>query len=444
MPAVTSASSKNDAPTESFNRPAGADAPTATAQLLADALTREPLVAPKPTDRHGQPRQRTATSLFRLRRYMTPYRSRYIFMFAMALMGTICGLIIPLVTRAVVDGPIADKDYRLLLALGLGALGLGMAEALLMFGRRWIVSRGTLGTETAIRLDLYGALQRLPMVFHGQWDSGQLLSRIMNDLSTVRRFLGFGVLFMITNVLQIAVVTLLLLNMYWPLGLVVVATCVPVSWLCLVNSRKFTKLSRKIQDETGDVASLVEEGAHGLRVIKSFGRARYMFDKFSDSSEKLYDTWMDRIKLSSYFWTFLQVIPNLSLIVVLAVGAWAAGAGHISLGTLVAFIIMMMSLVGPMASLGFLLANAQEAMTAADRVCDVLDAPNVITGGDVVLDHVTGALKLEGSRSASPTPTPTCCTTSTWSSLRAKPWRWSAGPDRARPRSPPWCRGCTT
>ena len=398
MPAVTSASSTNARTTELINNSqSGSKVPTGSNPLSADALVRPPLVAPHPTDRKGEPRHRTATSLFRLRRYMTPYRNRYIWMFALALLGTGAGLVIPLVTKAVIDGPIANRDHRGLIVLGLAALGLGIAEAVLMFGRRWIVSRATLGTETAIRLDLYAALQRLPMKFHGQWDSGQLLSRIMNDLSTVRRFLGFGVLFMITNALQILVVTLLLLQMYWPLGLVAVGTCIPVSWLCLVNSRKFTKLSRQIQDQTGDVASMVEEGAHGLRVIKAFGRARHMYDKFSDRSEQLYDSWMARIKLSSYFWTFLEVIPSLSLIVVLGVGAWAAGSGHITLGTLVAFITMMLSLVHPMASLGFLLAQAQEAMTAADRVCDVLDAPNSITDGHAVLDDVQGALRFENA-----------------------------------------------
>ncbi|MGI8769769.1 MAG: ABC transporter ATP-binding protein [Propionibacteriaceae bacterium] len=326
---------------------------------------------------------------------MTPWRGRYIVMFIFALLSTGAGLVIPLVTRAVIDGPIANSDHRGLIALGLFALTLGVVEAVLMFARRWTVSKATLGTETGIRLDLYGALQRLPMKFHGQWQSGQLLSRIMNDLSTVRRFLGFGVLFMITNFLQITTVTVLLLNMYWPLGLIVLATSVPVTWLCLVNSRKFTRLSRQIQDQTGDVASSVEEGAHGLRVIKAFGRARFVYEKFNQRSETLYHTWMARIRLSSYFWTFLEVIPGLSLIVVLGVGAAAAGTGKISLGTLVAFVTMMLSLVGPMASLGFLLAQAQEAMTAGDRVCDVLDAENEITDGHVDLDTVEGALSFE-------------------------------------------------
>ena len=106
-------------------------------------------------------------------------------------------------------------------------MALGVVEAVLMFVRRWVVARATLGVETAIRVDLYAHLQRLPMGFHGQWQSGQLLSRVMSDLSTVRRFLGFGLLFLVLNVLQIGVVTAILLSMFWPLGLVVLAASVP-------------------------------------------------------------------------------------------------------------------------------------------------------------------------------------------------------------------------
>ena len=66
------------------------------------------------------------------------------------------------------------------------------------------------------------------MAFHGQWQSGQLLSRVTTDLSSIRRFIGFGLLFLVMNILQLVVVTVVLLHMYWPLGLVVAAVAVPI------------------------------------------------------------------------------------------------------------------------------------------------------------------------------------------------------------------------
>ena len=136
----------------------------------------------------------------------------WVTMLVVALLGTGATIVVPLVTKAVIDGPIADRDERGLFTLGAFAVALGVVEAVLMFVRRWVVARATLGVETAIRMDLYAHLQRLPMGFHGQWQSGQLLSRVMSDLSTVRRFLGFGLLFIVVNVLQIGVVTAILLQ----------------------------------------------------------------------------------------------------------------------------------------------------------------------------------------------------------------------------------------
>jgi ATP-binding cassette subfamily B protein len=338
-------------------------------------------------------KQRSSASMWRLRGYLLPYRARFIVMFFLAGIGIGAAIVIPLVTKAVIDGPIAHSDARGLLTLGLFAIGLGVVEAFLMFLRRWIVSKGTNGVETSIRLDLYDKLQRLPTGFHSRWQSGQLLSRIMNDLATVRRFLGFGLLFIVMNVVQIAVVTALLINMYWPLGLVVLASTVPITWMCLRNERAYTRLSRKIQDQVGDVASTVEEGAYGLRVIKSFGRAGHMFDTFDARSRQLFDTSMERVRLSAKFWTFLEVIPSATLIVVLGFGAIAAGQGQLTLGSLVAFITLMLSLVWPVAALGFLLAMTQEAFTAADRIMEIFDAEVDIVDGTETLDHPRGRVR---------------------------------------------------
>jgi ATP-binding cassette subfamily B protein len=188
----------------------------------------------------------------------------------------------------------------------------------------------------------------------------------------------------------------ILVHLYWPLGLVVLASTVPITWVSLRTQKSYTRLSRAVQDQTGDVASAVEESAHGFRVIKSFGRADHVYDGFDRLSVRLHDTALERVRVQSSFWTFLGVIPSVTLIIVLGFGAMAAGQGRVTLGTLVAFTTLMMSLVWPVSSLGFLLAMAQESMTAADRIAEIFDAPNPITDGGRDLPEVRGALAFEG------------------------------------------------
>ena len=310
-----------------------------------------------------------------------PYRVRWIAMFVVAIASLGATISIPLMTKAVIDGPVRNQDEQGLWVLGAAAMGVGVTEAVLWFIRRWLVSRATMGVEADIRKDLYARLQILPMSFHGRWQSGQLLSRVMNDLSTIRRFLSFGLVFLVLNCLQIVVVTGILLSMYWPLGVVVLVSIVPITLTILHFQREYTRLSRMAQDQSGHVATHVEESALGLRVVKSFGREDYVYRRFDRQLTDLYDTQVSRVSVSAKFWTLLEIIPNLTLIVVLGFGAYAAGHGYVTLGTLVAFITMMLSLVWPIASLGFLLSMMQESYTAANRIAEIFDAPREITDG---------------------------------------------------------------
>lgn len=336
-----------------------------------------------------------ASALRSLLPYLRPYRARWISMITVAIVSLGATVAIPLMTKAVIDGPVAHGDQRGLWVLGTAAAALGVGEAVLWLVRRWLVAHATMGVEADLRKELYARLQVLPMTFHGRWQSGQLLSRIMNDLATIRRFLSFVVVFLLLNTLQIVVVTTILLLLYWPLGVVAAVSMVPVTLVVQHFRRQYTRLSRRAQDQAGQVATVVEESALGLRTIKAFGREDYIIADFDAQAKTLRDLGIDKVVVSSRFWTLLEVIPNLTLIVVLAIGAYAAGHHQVTMGTLVAFITLMLSLVWPVSSLGFLLSATQEAMTAADRITEIFDAPVEITDGDDPVPP-SGRLELRG------------------------------------------------
>ncbi|MDT5113290.1 MAG: ATP-binding cassette, subfamily bacterial [Mycobacterium sp.] len=351
-------------------------------------LRSEPAIAPPPR------RVRSSSDILRLLPYLKPYRVRWVAMLVAALLSLGATVTIPLMTKAVIDGPVRHQDPQRLWVLGTAAMAVLISEAVLWFIRRWLVARATMGVEADIRKDLYARLQLLPMAFHGKWQSGQLLSRVMNDLSTIRQFLSFGLLFLMLNIIQIIVVTGILLAMYWPLGVVVVVSTVPITATVLHFQRQFTMLSRAAQDQSGNVATHVEEQALGLRVVKAFGREEYAYERFDQRATDLFDTAVRKVGVSARFWTLLEVIPNVTLIIVLGVGAYAAGSGLVTMGTLVAFITMMLSLVWPIASLGFLLSMTQESMTAANRVAEIFDAPRELVDGPLDQTPRGGRLEL--------------------------------------------------
>jgi ATP-binding cassette subfamily B protein len=319
-------------------------------------------------------------SLWRMREYVRPYLGQLVFMVFTALLGVAAALVIPLVIRAVVDGPLAHGEGGALLPLSALALALGAVEAGLALCRRWVQSTSTLGLERDVRDALYRHLQSLEPAFHDGWLSGQLLSRATSDLSAIRRFVGFGLVFLIVNVATFAAICSLLIHLDVLLGVVVTASLLPIGVLCARFRRRFSRVSRLVQDQSGDLATAVEEAATGIRVVKAFGRHRLLEEAYRRDAELVHDTQLVKVRLRAGLVAVLDVVPNATLALVLLLGALAVGSGRLTLGGLVAFITLALQLVWPIESLGFIVASAQEAGTAAQRVYEVFDIAAGITG----------------------------------------------------------------
>ncbi|HEU4676202.1 MAG TPA: ABC transporter ATP-binding protein [Motilibacteraceae bacterium] len=345
-------------------------------------------------------------SLWRLRTYVRPYRLQMALMLAAAILGVGASLVVPLVIRHVVDGAIAHGQRSLLLPLSGLALALGVTEAGLAFTRRWIQSTSTLGIEQAVRDDVYRHLQQMPPSFHDGWQTGQLLSRAFSDLGAIRRFFGFGLVFLITNILTFAAILVLLVRLDPLLGVLVAVCLVPVAFLCGRFQRSFSRVSRRAQDQTGDLTTLAEEAATGIRVVKAFGRHELVEAQYLEASRQVQETQLEKVRLRARFAALLDLAPNATLVLVLLLGALAVGSGRLTLGGLVAFITLVLQLVWPVASLGFIIASGQEAGTAAQRVYEVLDAvPDVAdTPHARHLPPVRGHVRFEGVSFAHPAP----------------------------------------
>jgi len=241
------------------------------------------------------------------------------------------------------------------------------------------MTRSALGIETDLRDHLYAHLQRLPVTFHDRWQSGQLLSRATGDLATIRRFLGFGFVFLVVNATVLVVVEVLLLLTYWPLGLLVALSGLPLTIGSLHFERRYAVQARRVQDLQGELATTAEESAGGIRAIKSFGRRRLKLAEFTEAARTLRAAELSKIRVLALFWALIEVHPQLVLSVIVLFGAVAVAHGALTLGTLVAFVSLFLLLVWPIESLGWILAQAQEADTAAERIYEVLDTPPTVT-----------------------------------------------------------------
>ncbi|HEV7624977.1 MAG TPA: ABC transporter transmembrane domain-containing protein, partial [Streptomyces sp.] len=178
-------------------------------------------------------------SLLRLWPFVRPVRGRLFGAAFVAVLASCTGLLIPLVLKWIVDGPVADRDTGGVWLGGALLLAIGVLEAALFGLRRWLNARPLARVEADMRAAIYSHLQRLPVSFHDRWPSGQLLSRATTDLQLLRMFLAFGVTFLLVNGVTIVVGCAILLSQQWTLGLVILGPVIPLVWLCTVFEQRY-------------------------------------------------------------------------------------------------------------------------------------------------------------------------------------------------------------
>ncbi|MBT2903250.1 ABC transporter ATP-binding protein [Streptomyces cellulosae] len=316
----------------------------------------------------------TVRTLLRLWPYVRPVRARLFTAAFIAVLASCIGLVIPLVLKWMVDGPIADRDPAGVWLGALYLLLLGLAEALLFGFRRWLVARPLSHVEAEMRAGLYRHLQRLPIAFHDRWASGQLLSRATTDLMLLRMFLAFPLTFLLVNGVTILVGVIIMLVQDWTLGLVILVPAVPVLITCVVFEKQYSRAARQAQDQVGDLTTVVEESVLGIRIIKGFGRHRSQARAFRELSGKLRGTELHKARLLAAILGIIVTLPELAVGAALVLGAVRVADGELSAGTLVAFLSTALALRWPVDSIGFLLAMSQEAATATERYFEVMDA----------------------------------------------------------------------
>jgi ATP-binding cassette, subfamily B, bacterial len=330
--------------------------------------------------------------------YLRPHARLLALTVGAAVVSLAAASIIPLLIKAVIDGPVAHRLPGQLLPFALAIIALGAIETAANFARRNYSVLASLRMETELRNDFYAHLQGLQVAFHDNWQSGQLLSRAVADVQTVRRFVGFGVVFAGFFGAQWLIVLVILVRMDWRLALVSGLVVLPLSLISRRFFRRYARIARRVQDQQGDLTTVVEEMATGVRIIKAFGRNALLRERFRREAEKLRGTNLEGVRVRASTWTAFNLLINLDLCVMLLLGGFAVTRGELTIGGLVAFMTYLFMLIWPLDALGWILAMGEEATTASARLAEVLDSrPDVVDPARARrLTRVRGAIGMEG------------------------------------------------
>ncbi|MEO3756305.1 ABC transporter ATP-binding protein [Streptomyces sp. B6B3] len=314
-------------------------------------------------------------SLVRLWPYVRPVRGRVFPGALLAIVASCLALVMPLVLKWMVDGPVSDGHAAGVWLGGGVLLLLGVVEAGIFGVRRWLTARPLAAVEASMRASLHDHMLRLPVAFHDRWPSGQLVSRGTADLRSVQGFLAVALPFLVVNGVTLLVGYGLLLAQHWTLGLVLLAPVVPLLALCSFLETRFALAARQVREQTGDLTTMAGESVLGVRVVKSFGHHRGLTRAFRQRALRTRDTELAKARLLAALSALVAVLPDASFGTVLVLGAVEVADGDLSAGTLLAFLAIAMELRPAVVSTGSLLAMSSDAATAADRYFEVMDEP---------------------------------------------------------------------
>jgi len=325
------------------------------------------------------------TVLRRLFRYLAPYWKQLIFTATLLILLTVFELLPPLFQKQIVDEVIGTRDLSRLGVLIAGLVGLYALIQAANSGDSYV--RHALGQRFIfdLRVRLYAYLQRLSLSFFERTSTGELMSRVTNDINALENFVTHGTSFMAVALMRLVGTAIILFFLEWRLALLVL---IPVPILA-VGMRWFNTrirpVYRRVRDRLGDINARLQDNLAGIRVIQAFGQEDATLERFTAESQRYYATRVRGIRYWSSFFPAMHFFASLGSVLVLGVGAVMVVRGQLSLGSMVAFLSYVVSFYQPIRRLTEIDNVFQEAIAAGERIFELLDeVPEIKDSPDAV------------------------------------------------------------
>ena len=304
--------------------------------------------------------------------FLRPYRLQLwgSLIFAWAAMGMT--VLIPwLIGRAI--NAIESGDKPDLLPLALVILGAAILRLGLTVVRRLVAGKVSLAVEFDLRQTFYEHLQRLELGFFDGQQTGQLMSRATVDLSSIRFFLGYGLIFITQNLLTIVLASAVMFALDPLLALLALAPAPLIVFTASRYNRVSRPAQQEVQQRIAELTAEAEENVSGIRIVKAFAREEHQLHRFQRAVSRVFDQSIYSTKLQAFFSPLIGLLPQIGIALVLLIGGRQVINDEMSLGDFTAFYTYLVMLAGPLRMLGVAMGMAQRAIASGNRLFEILD-----------------------------------------------------------------------
>ncbi|OCT14165.1 multidrug ABC transporter ATP-binding protein [Paenibacillus pectinilyticus] len=314
--------------------------------------------------------------------------------------ATALGLVYPNLLRYLIDNVISKKQFDLVPRLALIVVLVVSTKGIFQFLHG--LCGGRLGNRVAyhLRNAMYNKLQYLSFQYYDQARTGDLMSRLTADLEAIRQFIGFGFAQLLNVFLMLVFGMAMMFSISWKLALLTMITMPFLAFTAIRFEGKIHPSFRLVRQSLSTMTTAVQENITGVRTVKSFARESHEVSKFAARNEDYKSMNIDASSIWAKYFPVMEILANLSVVILLGAGGYMVINGSISLGELVACFSLIWYIIGPMWGLGFQINNFTQTKASGEKILDVLhhymhvkDSENAEAltkvDGHVRFDHVT-------------------------------------------------------
>jgi ATP-binding cassette subfamily B protein len=324
-----------------------------------------------------------------IRPYLARYKARFAWGFVCLVIAYSVGALIPLAIKAGVDDLTHHAALRQLAVVAGVLVGFSLVKAVFQFGMRWILIGISRDVEYDLRNDLFRHLLRLSQKYYNETRTGDLMSKLTNDLNAVRNMIGPGIMYSATTVV-VGVTTIgLMVHLDWKLTLLALAPLPLVSVAVKYFGAKIHQRFEKIQALYSELTERVRENISGVRVVRAFRQEAAEMAAFDVMNRDMVDKNRGLIWITSFLWPAMALMYAIALMMVLIVGGHHVVRGIITVGTFAAFNVYLANLIWPIVALGWVTNMVQRGLASQGRLMTIFDARPDIDDREVPAKPVT-------------------------------------------------------
>lgn len=323
---------------------------------------------------------------FRMKRifkYVLSYKWMVIIPSIAMMLSIFLDMFNPYFQKLVTDKVFIGGENNLLLPILAGFTAVTLLRAVFGYAKEYLFDVLSAKISVDLKRDLFNHIQKLPFGYFDNMNTGELMSRIGEDVDNVWRSISFGIRLMIENIIYFVTASSILFFLSWKLTIICILSMPLIGYLALKFEKKIGQSYDKLSDQGVKLNTAAQENIAGVRLVKAFAREKHEILKFLKLNHENFDLSMEQNNIVAKYFPPIEFFTNLSMVFLVVLGGILVMQETMSIGNLVAFSGYIGMLIGPMRMLGWLTNLLAQTNASAKKIMKIMDEePKIIDNED--------------------------------------------------------------